>query len=304
MRDWLRHGVEAAGVAGGRADLWPAGALAALVFAGWPVLLLVVAQPDPNDLAPFGVSIVTSGSFPYNAIALAVAVVAGFALLCLLAGLAEVVLLRTAAPARPDAEPVSRSTLTAFAIVLLSTLPAVGAAAALAMGLIAVAPGEFQSPDVDTPILLRLAGELWPFAVALPLAMLLGQAFGGVALRRALAPGGRIVPALAGAARDLVRRPVRRLGVAAVGLLADIGMAVVSYALLRVLWAPITADLAGGRMIGPETLLLLVGFVAIWLALLLAAGALHVAISAWWALELARPGPASRGTSVEARLGA
>jgi hypothetical protein len=36
--------------------------------------------------------------------------------------------------------------------------------------------------------------------------------------------------------------------------------------------------------------LLLLGFVAIWLALLLAAGALHVAVSAFWAMELARGG--------------
>ena len=46
----------------------------------------------------------------------------------------------------------------------------------------------------------------------------------------------------------------------------------------------------GGRLATPETLLLLLGFVAIWLGLLLAAGAVQVAVSAWWAIEQARRG--------------
>jgi len=56
--------------------------------------------------------------------------------------------------------------------------------------------------------------------------------------------------------------------------------------LLRVLWGPIGADLAGGQLISPQALLLLVGFVAVWFAVILAFGALHVWISAWWSLEL------------------
>jgi membrane protein implicated in regulation of membrane protease activity len=65
---------------------------------------------------------------------------------------------------------------------------------------------------------------------------------------------------------------------------------VLSFALLRILWTPIGAAIDGGRLATPDTLLLLLGFVAIWLALLLAAGAVHVAMSAWWAMELARGG--------------
>jgi hypothetical protein len=73
-------------------------------------------------------------------------------------------------------------------------------------------------------------------------------------------------------------------------MLLDLISALVSLALLRALWGPIGAALDGGRLATPDTLLLLLGFVAIWLALLLAAGAVHVAISAWWAMELARGG--------------
>ena len=74
------------------------------------------------------------------------------------------------------------------------------------------------------------------------------------------------------------------------GLLLDVLVLVVTIALLSVLWMPIGSALDGGRLATPETLLLLLGFVAIWLGLLLVAGAVHVAISAWWAIEQARHG--------------
>jgi hypothetical protein len=139
------------------------------------------------------------------------------------------------------------------------------------------------------------------FLFLLILAALVGQAFGGVALRRALAPGAPpLREALAEAARDLLHRPAGLLGVAIVGLLADLLMAVLSYALLRVLWAPIAGELATARLTSPDTLALLVGFVAVWLGFLLAAGALHVMISAWWALELASGETASRGAAAAA----
>ena len=76
------------------------------------------------------------------------------------------------------------------------------------------------------------------------------------------------------------------------GLLLDLMVLVVTIALLGVLWMPIGDALAAGRLATPETLLLLLGFVAIWLGLLLVAGAVHVAVSAWWAIEGARHGRA------------
>jgi membrane protein implicated in regulation of membrane protease activity len=65
---------------------------------------------------------------------------------------------------------------------------------------------------------------------------------------------------------------------------------VITSALLSVLWMPIGGALDGGQLATPGTLLLLLGFVAIWLGLLLVAGAVHVAVSAWWAIEQARHG--------------
>jgi hypothetical protein len=288
MLAWLQRGLAAAQVAGDRSDLWLAGSLGWLAYLGWLPLLLVLGQPDANDVAFLGISLYTSSAFPLNAFALGAAAVVTFALLCLVAAAAEVVLLRNAAPGEaPDAR-VGRAVMNAFTVTLVSTLPAVGAAAMVLMGVIAVAPAEFQSPDIGTPVLLRVAGDLLPYLVVFVLALLLGQAFGGLAIRSSQAePGRPVAAALAAAGRSLVRRPLTGLGVAVGGMLLDALTLLFTFALLRVLWAPIASALADGRLATPATLLLLLGFVAIWLALLLVAGALHVAVSAWWATELA-----------------
>lgn len=289
MRAWLGRGLAAAQLAGDRSDLWPAGALAWLAYLGWLPLLAVVARPDPNDLAFFGVSVYTSSAFPWNVVALASAAVATFMLLCAIAAAAEVALLRSAAVDRPHPTSYWHAALTGFTVTLVSTLPAVAAGALVLIGVIAVAPSEFQSPDIGTPVLLRMAGPLLPYLVVLVLALLAGQAFGGLALHTPQAgPQGTATDGFALAARSLLRRPWTSLGVAAGGLLLDAINLVFTFALLRVLWAPIGSALADGRLATPSTLLLLLGFVAIWLALLLVAGALHVVVSAWWAMELAR----------------
>jgi hypothetical protein len=72
--------------------------------------------------------------------------------------------------------------------------------------------------------------------------------------------------------------------------LVDAAVLALQIALLGVLWEPIGVGLRDGRLASPDTLLLLLGFVAIWLGLLLAAGALHAAASAWWTLELRETG--------------
>jgi hypothetical protein len=304
MRAWLQRGASAAQLAGDRADLWPAGALAWLAYIGWLPLILVVADPDPNDLAAFAVAIYTSGAFPANVIALALGVVAGFAVLCLLAAMGEVALQRAATPLNGGRPAFARATLTAFSVILVSAVPAAIAAGLLLRRLMAVAPDEFQSPDISTPVLVRLALDLLPYLLALLPVLLLVQAFGAVALRRARAePTVALTSILATTAGDLLRRPWNRLALAASALLLDLVMAVVSFGLLRILWAPIGAALEGGRLASPDTLLLLLGFIAIWLTLLLAAGAVHVAISAWWAIELARGGRGWRRSRVEGGTG-
>jgi hypothetical protein len=289
VRGWLRRGLAAAQLAGDRSDLWPAGSLAWLAYLGWLPLLVVLARPDPNGLAFLGVSIYTSSAFPWNVVALAAASAAIFVLLCVIAAAAEVALLRSAGGDDPHPTPYGRAVMTAFTVILVSTLPAVGAGVLVLLGVMAIAPAEFQSPEIGTPVLLRLAGPLLPYLVVMVLALLVGQLFGGLALRAAqAAPQKPVTAAFVTAARALVRRPWASLGVAGGGLLLDALNLVFTFALLRVLWAPIAAALSDGRVANPSTLLLLLGFVAIWLALLLVAGALHVVVSAWWAMELAQ----------------
>ena len=291
MRGWLRRALYAAQLAGDRADLWPAGALAWLAFLGWVPFLVVVARPDPDDLAFIGVSIYTSGAFPLNLIGMAAGAVALIGLLCLVSATAQVALLRNAAAPDPARPLFARATLTGFTIILVSILPAIGALAALLTGVAAVAPDAFTSPDTDTPILIRLGGPLVPWLILFVLALLVGQAFGGTALREAhWVPSLPITAVFGQSARSLLRHPGGTIGVVVGGLLVDVLALVVTAALLSVLWMPIGDALATGRLATPETLLLLVGFVAIWLGLLLAAGAIQVAVSAWWAIEQARRG--------------
>jgi hypothetical protein len=302
VRAWLRRGAIAAQLAADRSDLWPAGALASLAFLGWLPLLLVLARPDVGDVTFLASSLRASSAFPANVVALSVAIVAGVVMLALVAAAAEAALIRATAASEPGHPPFSHAALVALTVVLLCALPAGAATAALLLGAVALVPAEVQSPDLGVPLAVRLAGLLLPFLLGLLLATLAGQAMGGAALRFALAPGAPpIAVALARGARELLGRPWGRIGVAMAGLLADLIAVALTYAVLRVLWTPIAAELGRGRLASPDTLLLLVGFVAIWLALLLAAGALHLAISAWWALELADAKVEARESAVAAR---
>jgi hypothetical protein len=67
--------------------------------------------------------------------------------------------------------------------------------------------------------------------------------------------------------------------------------------LLVVLWKPIRLALDAGELATPSTILLLVGFTAIWLCLLLAGGALNAWASAWWSFGLDRPAAKERGVA-------
>jgi hypothetical protein len=183
--------------------------------------------------------------------------------------------------------PAGRVTLTAFAIVLVCAVPVVAAAGLLLGGVLAVAPAEYLSPDLSSPILLRIMLRLLPELAAVGVALFLMQTLGGTALRLAFTHLGRpATSTLAAALRTIAARPLRPLGVAAAGLLVDAATVAVNLLLLSLLWPTIGTGLGDGLRSRPETVLLLLGFVAVWLGLLLAAGALHVAISAWWAMEV------------------
>ena len=286
MRGFLRRGWAAFRIAADRADLWPAGTLAWLAFVGWLPLLLTVAPPDAEGIEAFGVSFYLSQWYPWNLALLAAAVVATFMVLCLIAAGAEVAIEQSAdlAAVQP---PAGHATTTAFAIVLLAAVPVVAAMALLAVGIVNVAPTEYLSADLATPVLLRIGLRVLPQLVIVLLVQLAMQTLAGIALRLSFVrPDASATAAIGAAVRALRRRPLPALGVAAVGLLLDGLGLTISIAVLRLLWGPVAIGLGDGLAAHPQTILLLLGFVAVWFGLLLAAGALHVAVSAWWATEV------------------
>ena len=294
-RTWLDNAATAARVAGSRGDLWLPGALGALPWLGWlPLVVTVGAFPRTSDLAFMGADLLSSSLFPLNVILISIVAALAVLVACLIASLAEASLLRAQGLGTPDRS-IAREVEVTFSVTLLGVLPAVAVGAALVSGVAAVAPAEFGAPDLGVPLAVRVALRLAPLLIAFTLLTLLGQSFAAVALRRAIGPGARPVGEAAKAAlRDLLHRPVRRFGLAVTAFVADLIALALAVALLRVLWAPIGADLGGGDLVSPTALLLLVGFVAIWLAVILAFGALHVLFSTWWSLETgALPGEAA-----------
>jgi hypothetical protein len=274
-----------------RPELWLPGALANLAFLGWlPFVLAVVGPPSQGDLAFFTTGLVTSSSFPVNVIVFA-AIVALFAMTAsLFVAAGETLLMgaiRSLRGSPSGARTFDEEVLRVWAAQLLAALPALLAAAVLGFGLAAVAPGEYQSPDIRGPILLRLAGDLWPLEVALLATILIGQIYGSAAVRRVAGETGRSFPhALAAAGHDVIQGPVRLLSVAIVTAAFDAVWLIGSWALLHLLWSPIGSDLAGGRVADPGAALLLVAFIAIWLCVVAIGGAVHAWSSVWWSLEL------------------
>jgi hypothetical protein len=292
---WLRNAGAAARIAADRGDLWLPGALGSLMYLAWlPLILTVAVPPRTSDLAFLGASLFSSNLFPLNVLLIATLAALGVLIACLLAALAEASLLRGAGLGTPGRS-ITQELEATFSVMLVAVLPAVAVTAALISGIAAVAPAEFGAPDFGVPLALRIAVRLVPLLVALALLAWLGQAVGAVAIRKAVGPGalpvGRAVRA---ALRDLIEHPVRRLGLALTSILADLLAVALAALLLRVLWAPIAADLEGGQLVSPSALLLLVGFVAIWLAVTLAFGALHAWVSTWWSLELGADREATR----------
>lgn len=271
------------------AALWLPGALASLAFLGSAPFLLAVANP-PNigDLAFFAAGLVTAPNYPVNVYLLAAAVALAVLSASILLAAGETLLLRGQRGMLgqlPATRLFDEDLLRVWGAHLLAAVPAIAAIGVLALRIAAVAPGEYQSPDIGGSFLVRVALDVWPYGVVAIAAILLGQAWGSAAVRRGSAPRARFLPALLGATRDLVRHPVRRAWMALATSAVLVTWLVATWALLRLLWRPIGVAIADGRLGQPVTIVLLVGFVAIWLCLVAAGGALHAWSSAWWTLR-------------------
>jgi hypothetical protein len=295
MHRWLNASVPAAAQVADRSVLWLPGALAWMVTVGWLALVLGVARPPTvAELTFLGAGAVTSGQWPWNAVGILAVVLVMTGIAISLASAAEAVLLH--------GRRAGFITVTRIALVgVVCVAPLALAVAAFLVALSIVAPGEFNAPDAGSggPV-LRTMIALGPFIAAILVAGAVGGAVHAAAIRSAADPD----DAWSGlhAAPDGLARAGSAAVVLALALLAArIGYVALVVILLRVLWAPIDARLADDGF-GFAAVLLLVGFVAIWLCLVLAGGALHAWGSVSWTRLLdARDREAGAVANMESR---
>ncbi|RPH36864.1 MAG: hypothetical protein EHM90_00925 [Chloroflexi bacterium] len=275
MVGWLSGGLAAARVASDRAELWFPGALVSFAAAGWLVLLLTVAPPpDAIGAAGLGMQLAGSPWWPWNVVVLGVAIVAGVGTVLLVVAFGEVALfMGLLDPAGTDTPPtVAR----AMAVLTLAALPVL--AAALILGWLA-APAAVDAvlgSDPATPAPVRLLEATWPYLLALAAVVVIVQAVGAAGLRR---PGWQGLAAARRSGHRLVPQ-------AAVTLVAFLGAQALTGGMLAVLWHPLADRLADGGLAQPMTVILLLGFVWIWLVLVIICGVVQAWTSAWWQTEL------------------
>ncbi len=271
MRRWSSAAGSSLREVADRPALWLPGALAWLTTVGWvPFVLAVVSPPTVAELTYLGSRFWTSGIWPWNAVLVAAGAVALAVVALSLASAANAVLLAAAGRRLPS----TRHAGSLLVVALLGAVPVAFCALAIAVGVIAVGPAEFNRPQADTSPILRTAARLVPLLAFSGLLALVASSLAGLAGRGAVREGD---PAAGLAA---VPGLVRRAGIAgvvhlAVAAVVSIGYLGLAGLLLTVLWAPIEVGLAGGAGIDLPAGLLLVGFVAIWLCLVLAGGVVH-----------------------------
>jgi hypothetical protein len=282
MRRWLAAAAAAGSLVGERSSTWPPAALTWLCTLGWlPLVIGVTPPPSEGDLIFLGARIFGSALWPWNAIAIGLGGLAVAGLALVLAALGDAVLLDEIGPRRRGAGVTARL----LGIGSVTAVPAVVALGILSVALLNIAPGEFSSPDDGGGAMVRTLAALSPFLLLLIVAIGVGGALYASAARLVHDRGDDAMSALGGSPRLLASAGLAALLHVTGAALARIVVLVVSAVLLRILWEPI-----GERLVLAEidavTAGLLVGFVAIWLCLVLAGGAVHAWASAGWSVLL------------------
>jgi hypothetical protein len=269
MRGWLSGALGAARLASDRADLWLPGSLPPFAAAGWIVLLLTVAPlPDAAAAAGFGLQILASPWWPWNAVVLLVAIASGLATLLLVVAFGEVALLLGLSDGEAEPPPSVPRAMRALA---LAALPVLAAAAAFAWLAAPAVIDAVSLPDPSIALPVRILSVTWPLLVGLGAVILVAQAFGAAGLRR----GRRGLRAIGRLATRLLPQAAVTMGVFVIGQLA-------TALVLALLWRPLDTRLAVSGLDQPATIALLVGFVWIWLVLVILAGVVQAWTSAWW----------------------
>jgi len=262
--------------------LWLPGALAWTVVLGWMPLVVAVARPPTQaELTFLGAGIVTSGAWPANAL-LAGGVALGVVLLAFGLVAAANATLTAILVGR---SPTFRDTGRLLRIGIVASLPLAVAAGAFVVAAALIAPREFNDPQPASggPVVgtaLRVAPIIGLVIAAAVAGSVTAAVAGWHAMRRDLSAFGslRAVP------RSLVGLGLAAAAHVVATVAAHAAYLLLAGLLLSVLWAPIGAGLESGAAIGFTAGVLLVGFVAIWLCLVLAGGALH----AWSAMTWSR----------------
>jgi hypothetical protein len=277
MRRWLTAARMAGSVAE-RPASWLPGGLAWVSTLGWISLVLpVVPPPSQSALTYFGAGMRTSGAWPLNLVLLVAGILAVAGLAAALGAIGSAVLIGQVQGR--GAEPADVGRLLGASIVF--GLPALAGIGMALVAFAAVAPAEFNRGGAAGDPVLRTLLRVAPLLAFTALLAAAGQLLAGVA--------GRISVRRRSLAAGIVRAPAaaRRLGAAgaihgSLSSLANFGYVGLAALMVAVLWPPIGARLGAGEAWDPGTMVLLVGFVAIWLCLVLGGGALHAWSTATW----------------------
>jgi hypothetical protein len=274
MQRWWAASRAAAAMVADRPALWLPGALAWTVGIGWVALFIGVARPPTTaGLTFLGAGIFASGAWPWNAVAIGLGMLlVTLAALALAAG-AEAGLLRGR---RATAIALRRL----FVLGVICAAPFLAGLLLTATAAVVVARVEFNAPRETLDPVARTALRVTPLLVATIVAAAAGAAVHAAAARHAVTES-RLDVSLRRGLHDLRIAGVAALAQASALLLVRAAYAAIGAVLLRVLWAPIgeRLELAGMDV---AVALLLVGFVAIWLCLVLGGGALHAWGSVSW----------------------
>ena len=291
MRRWVDVAVPTLRLVSERPALWVVGGLAWAATAG-PIALFaaVVPLPTVSDLTYLAARTFVSGAWPWNAVTLGVAAALLALLALLLVAISDVTLVAGGGPTRAE-------TARAYAVTVLAAAPVALPLVALAIAAAATAPAEFTAPDAEgAGPLLRTAGAVAPLLAAVAVTTLVATAWATRARVLVAGRGASVTGAAAASIRSISRGPsIIHAVAAAAAWLAYLGLAI---ALLGVLWAPIGERLDAGAGFGAAEAALLVGFVAIWLCLVLVGGALHAwGVVSWRRILTMRAAPVGRGRS-------
>lgn len=281
MHRWWIASRSAAGTVADRPVLWLPGALAWVVGIGWLALIIGVARPPTTaGLTFLGAGIFASGAWPWNAVAIGLAVLIVTLIAIGLAAVAEAALLRGRQATPADVRRL-------FVVGLICAAPVAAGVLLTAAAAVMVARVEFNAPREMLDPVARTALRAAPVLLATIVAWQAASAVNAAAARHAVA-GAPVDASLGRGLRDLRVAGAVAFAHASVLLLARVAYLALAAVLLRVLWAPIgqRVELAG---IDPGVALLLVGFVAIWLCLVLGGGALCAWSSLTWTRVLGVP---------------